>query len=85
MKRFQSLLASFVLTFTLAASTAAGDGDGIIHTGRPAASPTPPPANQTSDTGDGVVETETTEGETTAVDLFYEAAFDCLYGALTLL
>lgn len=83
MKRFQSLLASFVLTVALAASAAAGDG--IIHTGSPTASPTPPPANQTSDTGDGVVETETAEGETTALDLFFEAAFDCLSGAFTLL
>lgn len=83
MKRFQSLLASFILVVALAASAAAGDG--IIHTGNPAASPTPPPANQTSDTGDVVFEGETAAGETTALDLFFEAAFDCLYGTFSLL
>lgn len=83
MKRFQSLLASFVLAVALAASAAAGDG--IIHTGNPAASPTPTPANQTGDTVVVVFEGETAEGETTALDLFTEAAFDYLYGAFTLL
>jgi hypothetical protein len=84
MKRFQSLLASFVLTFVLTSALAASAaaGDGIIHTGSPAPSPTPSTGSSVTD--EGPVEGETAEGEATTFDLILEAALDGLYGTLTL-
>ncbi len=73
MKRLQSLLASFVLTVAFAVSTSAG----IIHTGSP--EPPPPPPSQSNTADEGAV-----EDETTALDLFLEAALDCLHGTVTL-
>ena len=82
MKRFQSLLASLVLTFTLAVGAAAGDG--ISHTGSPAAQPTPTPSTQSSVEDEGTAVGEPAEGETTTLNLLFEAAFDCLNATLTL-
>ena len=80
MKRFQSLLASFVLVFVLAAPAAAG----IIHTGGPAATPPPPPPSVDESAVRGVVEVGTDEGESTTLDLVVEAALDCLQATFTL-
>jgi type 1 fimbria pilin len=83
MKRFQSLLASFVLVSALAA-TAAADG-GTIHTGGaavPQPKPTPTPQSIVAD--DGTVEGAEGMGEPTTLDLVVEAALDCLHAAFTL-
>ena len=81
MKRFQSLLAAFVLAFALAASAAAGDG--TIHTGSPITPmPTPTPGNIVVD--DGPVKDATGGGEPIKLGLVVEAALDCLHAAFTL-
>lgn len=85
MKRFQSLLASFVLSFVLAVAFAASvaAGDGTIHTGSPGVPhPTPTPDNIVVD--DGPVEGEPDGGEPTALDLVVRAALDYLHAAFTL-
>ncbi|HLL77761.1 MAG TPA: hypothetical protein VK421_21060 [Pyrinomonadaceae bacterium] len=79
MKRFQSLLASLLLTFAIAAGAAARDG--IIHTGSPAAQPTPTPSSVENE---GPAGGDSAQGETTTFDLLFEAAFDCLNATLTL-
>lgn len=80
MKRFQSLLASFVLTIAFAVSAPAG----IIHTGSPEEEPPPASSSESDTTDDGVAEGETAEADTTTFDLLFEAALDCLHGTLTL-
>ena len=80
MKRFQRLLASFVLVFTLAAPAAAG----IIHTGSPAPTPPPPSAGESSVGGVVEVEAGTDEGESITLGLVVEAALDCFRATFTL-
>jgi hypothetical protein len=83
MKRFQSLLASFVLVFALAATAAAG----IIHTGHsavPQPSPTPTPSTQSTAADEWTAVGETDGGETIMLDYVLEAALDCLHATFTL-
>ena len=84
MKRFQSLLASFVLAFalSLAVAASAAAGDGTIHTGVAGPTPTPSPENIIAD--DGPIKDETGEGERAALDYVLEATLDCLHAAFTL-
>ena len=84
MKRFQSLLTSFVLVFVLVVGlvASAAASAGTIHTGSPAATmPTPSPESIVLD--DGPVDAEGGGGPIT-LDLFVDTALDCLHAAFTL-
>ena len=84
MKRFQSLLASFVLAFVLALALAASAGAsaGTIHTGYAPPEPTPTPDSIIAD--DGPVKDATGGGESVTLDYVVEVTLDCLNAAFTL-
>lgn len=85
MKRFQNLLASFVLVFVLAVglvATAAASA-GTIHTGG-AAAPVPTPTPESIVFDDGPVKDAVGDGGSITLELFFDTAFDCLHAAFTL-